>query len=735
VPTGLTASAQSQTSITLSWTASTDNVGVTGYGRYRDGALVSSGAGTSFVFGGLSCGTSYTLAVDAYDAAGNRSAKASVTAATSACPDTQAPSAPTGLVASNATQSAITLSWNAASDNVGVTGYGRYRNLSLVSSGSATTYTFTGLSCGTSYALAVDAYDAVGNRSAKSSISATTTGCPPDSSPPSTPAGLAQSSGTQTSITLSWGASSDNVGVTGYTVYNGASAAGTTTATSFTVSGLTCGTAYTLAVDAFDAAGNRSGKASITASTATCPDTVPPSVPANFVASLAATTSITLVWNASLDNVGVAGYTVYSGGSSVATTAATTFTVSGLACGTGYTLAVDAYDAAGNHSAKATISASTSACPPPPPPPPSSGAQVFLAPGGSDSNPCTQAQPCQSFDRGYHKASPGQTVEVAAGSYGDQTINDDPSKDGAAAEVLIRPGAGASVTITDLVSYASNVHYKDFTVSTATAGQPDIRDGDNVTVENIKASNFYIQGPTNNVTIKGGDYGPYPSCGGGSQIKTLTNGGDDPNPAAQPKNTVIDGVYMHDYSVPGSCPSAHLDCLHVFYHAGITIRNSTFMRCAHYGILLGSNGASATDNDLIENNFFGDAGVAGFALRGGTDEYFDGVTVRYNSGGIITPQTVQSQLSNIKWYANVAGDLGACRPGIDYQYNISPTGGCGSTDLTAPTGFVSAALGDFHLLAGAAAIGRGKPGDYPATDHDGQPRPQGSGPDAGADER
>jgi hypothetical protein len=290
------------------------------------------------------------------------------------------------------------------------------------------------------------------------------------------------------------------------------------------------------------------------------------------------------------------------------------------------------------------------------------------------------------------------------------------------------------VTITDLLSFASNVRYRGFVVSPA-GGQPDIRGGHDVTVEDVKATNFYVTGPTNRVTIRGGDYGPYASCGGGSQIKTATNGGDDPNPAAQPRNTVIDGVYMHDYTVPSSCPSAHLDCLHVFYHQQLTVRNSTFVRCGHYGILLGSNGAGQPENDLIENNFFGEAEVAGFALRGGTNEYFDGVTVRYNSGGSITPQTTQVQLDNVKWYANVAETIGTCRNGIDYQYNVVAQGGCSSTDMKAPTGFVNFRAGDLHLQPGAAAIGRGKPGSYPASDIDAQARAMSGAPDAGADER
>ncbi len=93
VPTGLRVTGQTATSITLAWTGSNDNVGVAGYGRYRGGTLVSSGTETSYTFTGLTCGSSHTLAVDAHDAAGNRSPKASVSAATSVC------TTPSGIVA------------------------------------------------------------------------------------------------------------------------------------------------------------------------------------------------------------------------------------------------------------------------------------------------------------------------------------------------------------------------------------------------------------------------------------------------------------------------------------------------------------------------------------------------------------------------------------------------------------------------------------------------------------
>jgi hypothetical protein len=120
--------------------------------------------------------------------------------------------------------------------------------------------------------VAVDAFDAAGNHSAKASTSQSTAACPGgDTTPPSTPTGLSTSAVGQSSITLSWTASTDNVGVTGYRLYLGGTQVGTSPTTSYVFSsGLGCGTSYTLGVAAVDAAGNVSGTATTSATTAAC---------------------------------------------------------------------------------------------------------------------------------------------------------------------------------------------------------------------------------------------------------------------------------------------------------------------------------------------------------------------------------------------------------------------------------------------------------------------------------
>ncbi len=370
VPTGLTVGTRTTTSIALSWTASTDNIGVTGYGAYQGATLQGSPTSTSYTFTGLACGTSYTLGVDAYDAAGNRSAKATVIASTSACPDTTAPSVPTGLTVGATGTSTIALSWTASTDNVGVTGYGVYNGTATAGNPTATSYTVTGLSCGTSYSLAVDSVDAAGNRSGKATLSASTAACAPpaDTLAPTVPGNFTVVGTTTDSISVSWSQSIDNVGVSSYGLYRNNTLAGSAPGTGYTYSSLACGTTYTLAVDAVDAAQNRSAKATISASTAACPaptDTQAPSTPTNLRSTGSTPASISIAWNGSTDNVGVTGYRVYNGTATAGNPTATSYTVTGLSCGTSYSLAVDSVDAAGNRSGKATLSASTAACAPP----------------------------------------------------------------------------------------------------------------------------------------------------------------------------------------------------------------------------------------------------------------------------------------------------------------------------------------------------------------------------------
>jgi chitodextrinase len=182
-----------------------------------------------------------------------------------------------------------------------------------------------------------------------------------DTTAPTAPTSLTTSGITSTTITLNWAASTDNVGVTGYKLFNGATQVGTTTTTSYQFTGLTANTAYTLGVQAYDAAGNNSTKPTANATTSAASDTTAPTAPSSLTTSGITSSTITLNWAASTDNVGVTGYKLYKGGVYVTTVTTLSYQFTGLTASTQYTLGVAATDAAGNNSSTASGTATTSA--------------------------------------------------------------------------------------------------------------------------------------------------------------------------------------------------------------------------------------------------------------------------------------------------------------------------------------------------------------------------------------
>ncbi|MET7393483.1 glycoside hydrolase family 9 protein [Dactylosporangium sp. NPDC005572] len=178
--------------------------------------------------------------------------------------DTTAPSAPGRPTFTNVTSTGATASWTASTDNVAVRDYSVYNGTALVGTTSATSLAITGLSPSTAYTFTVVATDTSGNTSAASpGGSVTTQASTGDTTAPTRPGMPAASGVTSSSVALSWAASTDNVGVTGYDVLRLGGSAGpvvvaTTTGTTATVTGLTASTAYQFAVRAKDAAGNLS---------------------------------------------------------------------------------------------------------------------------------------------------------------------------------------------------------------------------------------------------------------------------------------------------------------------------------------------------------------------------------------------------------------------------------------------------------------------------------------------
>ena len=298
--------------------------------------------------------------------------------------DTVAPTAPGSLTAT-AAAGTVDLAWQAATDNVGVTGYDVHRGASAgftptaanrIAQVNATAYRDSGLAAGT-YHYKVIALDAAGNASVSSNVASATV---PDTQAPTAPGSLTANVSSN-AADLAWQSSTDNVGVVGYDVHRGTVSGFTpsaanrvirTTLTTYRDAGLAAGTYYYKVVAA-DAAGNPSPASNQAIATVSPPaDTQAPSAPGTLTASTAAS-AVDLAWGAATDNVGVTGYDVHRGTSAGFTPSAanrlvrataTTYRDPSLAAAT-YYYRVIAVDGAGNAGAPSNeASATVSAAPP-----------------------------------------------------------------------------------------------------------------------------------------------------------------------------------------------------------------------------------------------------------------------------------------------------------------------------------------------------------------------------------
>ena len=173
-PTNVIANNETSSTIDLSWTAATDNIGVTQYRIYIDAVLTAQTTETNFQATGLEPGTSYDIQIEARDRINNKSEKSNLITTTTTS-DTTAPSVPTNITASNISGSGFKINWDAATDDTAVTTYTIFVNSIQTATTSELSYTLTGFAPSTTYQIAVSAKDAATNESARSNAVAITT--------------------------------------------------------------------------------------------------------------------------------------------------------------------------------------------------------------------------------------------------------------------------------------------------------------------------------------------------------------------------------------------------------------------------------------------------------------------------------------------------------------------------------------------------------------------------------
>jgi hypothetical protein len=320
----------------------------------------------------------------------------------------------------------------------------------------------------------------------------------------------------------------------------------------------------------------------------------------------------------------------------------------------------------------------------------------------------------------YNQAKTGDTVELACGQYGPQTVP------AGSKTVTVRSATGLCAKIRQLHSDADNITFDHL----------DLDAGGTKTTGAV-----FEHGGARNVTVR------FSRVGNVVDEKGMLLGGDETT--TQPTGVLIDHVDFHD--VVQKTDGVHNECL-MTHAPGVTIRNSTFRNCATFDISLGRGdwyGQQPYGNVTLENNVFGHSvngsGWHYYGLAWWVENFTNARVVgnTFENDVMLDPARFSGPVSGV-WADNI-GSGWACMPGVTYTGNVgkkcsatdkavSPANSCApsacSSPRTAAVGWMSPATFDFHLAFGSPAIDAGDPQYASPTDLDGKARV--GRPDAGA---
>ena len=389
-----------------------------------------------------------------------------------------------------------------------------------------------------------------------------------------------------------------------------------------------------------------------------------------------------------------------------------------------------------------------------PPVPPDKPATRFVATNGSDSSSCEAQSPCQTFNRAYEVAAPGEIVDVRGGTYPEQRVEYDADKT-AAEDVYFRPAAGQFVKVAgNIEPYGSHATFMAMQAEDTNIpydGPETVRD---ITFWGMDGRNFTIDSGQQ-VSMIGGDYGPASSCGGsyGGGNNGIRMNREEGGVKVPPTDILIWGVDIHDVQ-SYDLVECHIECLIVGGGENITVRGSSFWNCSIFDIFLQPfNGPIS--GVTLENNWFAtptgpdgrpNSGRAVEFSPGPTPHPFRNVLIRHNSANTainLNDGTPDPQLENVRVIGNVGERAVNCYAGagVTYEYNAWFGGGtCGPGDISvgsAPPFVKVSDRGDldYHLTGGPAVDRVPVAASNLKDDIDGQARPGGAALDAGSDER
>ncbi|HJU48775.1 MAG TPA: hypothetical protein VJ689_11605, partial [Gaiellaceae bacterium] len=363
------------------------------------------------------------------------------------------------------------------------------------------------------------------------------------------------------------------------------------------------------------------------------------------------------------------------------------------------------------------------------------------------------ASACGSLPSAYRVARAGDTVNIVDGVYASQTLT------GGTKAVRFQAAGPGRPRFGQIVSAASGITLRGVAIEGRDVdGNPHAcPDPDNAVLYPCGARQTFENVIVDGLGARGADVHGIRGVGDhfvlrNSEIRNIV---DNKGFEAGADDMVLDHNLWH--GIVSTSEFTHNECAYVDGGNRQIWRRNRFVGCPTMAMYFTNwDGGSPYRQVLIENNMFGHTlddeqafhsgcGVV-LGLGQNRQNTFIEWTVRYNtfessvcSDG--SPSGVDDRTG--RWYGNVGTGWG-CAPEFVYHHNVGTA--CGRQDLAVAAAsndrgrpnrvawYVNAPGGNLHLRPGTRPIGRGDPTDYPRIDIDGQRRPQGRAPDAGADE-
>jgi hypothetical protein len=362
-------------------------------------------------------------------------------------------------------------------------------------------------------------------------------------------------------------------------------------------------------------------------------------------------------------------------------------------------------------------------------------ATLNISPTGVDTAACSSAFPCKTVNGAYLKASPGDTILMAGGSYPGQVVNNRADLAAGSAAVTLRPAPASSVVIATELELRTH----DFIVDggdqtgvdepnriTLNAPNPQFSPvsfgglGGGLVFEDVNGNSVWLGENVPAPTLRFSDIGPLNACTPGGVQDMVSNGNTT-------SGAVIEGNYIHGLSNT-SCTSIHADLFDISL-SNARISGNKLIGCAVQCIFNTANAGATPNNLVIENNFIADA--TGIAIQSDGAWTLRNNTIRgiYRSGpwavGHLTATGNVWLSSQVCSHTKTAGST------VSHSFSVFPVGTpvCGTGSKAAAVTTTSA--DDLHTTD-PDVQGAGNPASFPVKDIDGEVRVSPS--DAGADE-